>query len=163
VDDGVTWDADADFDFYPGSFTFVRKSVLEKGVFFDSDYWIYFDDSDWYFRVKRLGCRFVFAPRAKVWHKPSSSVGMESPAFYYYRARNRLLFMQKYASRSQWLSFLPHFAGEYLYHVVYSLARQGKWKQLSASWLGVVDFCRGKFGRWSKEPAVTRLQEAAVP
>ncbi len=144
-DDG-SQDADRDFDFSPGGFTFVRRSILEKGILLDPDYFIYFDDSDWYWRIKKDGWRFAYAPKAKVWHKPSSSVGMESPHFYYYRVRNRLLFMKKYVSSSAFRRFLLFFAWDYSWNTVYRLAREGKWACVSASMAGVRDFCLGRFG-----------------
>ncbi len=148
-DDG-SYDGDQDFDFFPGGFTFIRRKALEQAGLLDPAYFIYYDDADWYLKVKSFGWRFAFASKAKVWHKPSSSVGMESPDFYYYRSRNRLLFMKKNAKTSDWFFFLPYFLFDHLYHVVYPLARQRKWPHLGASTRAVWDFCRGKFGQRGK-------------
>lgn len=151
VPDDGSHDGDRDFGFFPGGFTFIRRKALEQTGLLDPEYFIYYDDADWYFKVKKHGWRFAFAPKAKVWHKPSSSVGMESPTFYYYRTRNRLLFMKKTAKLSDWFFFTPFFFFDYLYNTVYSLARQGKWPHLRASAAGLLDFCRRRFGQWKPD------------
>ena len=147
TDDG-SHDADQDFDNFPGWFTFVRREALAKPNFLDPDYFIHFDDSEWYLKIKRDGWRFAYAPKAKAWHKPSSSLGIGSPAFYYYRIRNRLRFMRRNARVRDWFYFVPFFCYEYLVRIVYPLVRSGKWPQLSATGRGLLDFFRGRGGPW---------------
>ena len=73
------YDRSEEVDSIPGGFTFLKRAVAERVSRIDERYFIYFEDSDWCFRVKKAGFRLVTSEKAKVYHKASSSVGMESP------------------------------------------------------------------------------------
>jgi len=140
------FDNGKEIDSIPGGFTFIKREVLEKAGKLDERYFIYYEDPDWCVRVKKTGFKIAFAPGAKVWHKASSSLGMESPAFYYYRTRNRLLFMWKNAPRIKFFLFFFYFLYDFSCHTLLTLYLSRKPKQFRASLIGVMDFLRGRFG-----------------
>jgi len=145
--DSGQFDNNKKIDSVPGGFTFIKRKVIEKVGKLDERYFIYFEDPDWCLRAKRKGFKIAFAPKAKVWHDASSSLGMESPAFFYYRTRNRLLFMRKNASNFIFFIFCLYFLYDFTYKTLLTLYLSGKPKQLRASVIGVLDFLRGKFGK----------------
>jgi GT2 family glycosyltransferase len=62
----------------------------------DEKYFVYYDDVDFVWRMKRHGLRIAFAPHLTVLHKVSFSTGGgESPFTLYYTNRNRLYFVRK--------------------------------------------------------------------
>jgi len=146
VDDDGSFDQEVEADFFPGGFCLVRIEAIKKAGFLDPDYFIYFDDADWLMRIHRAGFSGRFAPQANTWHKPSSSVGMESESFYYYRTRNQLLFCRKFAPRGMFPLFFIHFLFENFLRTMPGFYRHGKKGHAKAILLGLVDYLRGKRG-----------------
>lgn len=99
-----------EIDSIPAGFTFVKREVVEKVPKMDERYFIYFEESDWNFQIKKKGYTLWTSAQAKVLHKVSSSLGMESPYFYYYRTRNNLLFVFRNSPFYCWPVFLIYFA-----------------------------------------------------
>jgi GT2 family glycosyltransferase len=81
--------------------------LLDSAVFaeigmMDERYFVYYDDSDFVWRMSRHGLRIRYAPNAVVLHKVSTSTGGElSPFSLYYTNRNRLYFIRKNLSGMQ--------------------------------------------------------------
>lgn len=78
----------------PGTFLFVRKSVIEDVGGFDEQFPIFFNDVDWCKRILDAGWRIVFTPDTYIFHHKSASVKKQldkslTDAFYmrkkYYR------------------------------------------------------------------------------
>jgi GT2 family glycosyltransferase len=111
----------------------VARSVVEEVGMMDPVYRTYFDESDWQGRMGRAGFRNLVCLSAEAFHDvpyaPSGGgiiAGMTSrdPAkaayHLYHLARNRTIFMKKFASRSQYLRFLAFYNQLFL---VYYIAR----------------------------------------
>lgn len=145
-DDG-TFDEEGETDFFPGGFTLVRIEAVRKAGFLDPYYFIFLDDADWALRIRRAGYTARYAPKARAWHKPSSSVGMESESFYYYRTRNRLFFVKKYAPPLDWPIFCVSFLAELFLETLPTLYLSHQRPQMKAVLLGIFDFLRGKRGQ----------------
>lgn len=155
IDNGQ-FDKAKEIDSIPGGFTFIKREVLDKVGGLDERYFIYYEDPDWCLRVRKAGFKMAFAPKAKVWHKASSSLGIESPAFYYYRTRNRLLFVRENASRIYFCSFCLYFLYDFTYNTLLTLYRSGKIEQARAAIIGVFDFLRGRSGKRELPPEILR-------
>ncbi len=146
VDDDGTCDNETEADYFPGGFSLVRVEAIKKTGFLDPGYFIYFDDSDWSHRIHLAGFRGACAPRARAWHKPSSALGMETPSFFYYRTRNRLYFVKKYAPQGVFPLFLFNFLTEFLFQTIPYLLTNSRKSELGAALLGIIDFLRAKQG-----------------
>jgi GT2 family glycosyltransferase len=72
-----------------------RRAILDKVGLCDPVYYIYHEDTDFCFRVKRFGYKIVFEPSAFFWHKGSSTVGQGSRMGFYYYYRNKTRFILK--------------------------------------------------------------------
>lgn len=131
-------------DSVPGGFTFMKREVAEKVSEIDERYFIYFEDSDWCFRVKKAGFRIMTSARAKVYHRVSGSLGMESPRFYYYRIRNRFLFMKDNAP-AYYAIFSLKFYFLALPSLILTLLLSRKPRQILGVLWGIVDYWRGKW------------------
>lgn len=130
----------------PEGFSFVRREVFETAGLIDPDFFYYYESGDWNTRIVKRGWRIVFASEAKIWHKYSFSHGNESPQFYYYRTRNRLLFMWKTAPRICLIIFFFYFIYDFSYNTLLTLYLSKKPRQIRAALIGILDFLRGKFG-----------------
>ena len=147
VEDDGSFDEEGEADFFPGGFSLVRIEAIKKTGFLDPYYFIFLDDAEWAHRIHRAGFSGRYAPRARAWHKPSSSVGMESESFYYYRTRNRLFFVTRYAPIHCLPVFFFSFLSELFFGTLPTLFLSSQKPQMKAVLLGVFDFLRGKRGQ----------------
>lgn len=132
-------------DTIPAGFTFVKREVVEKNPEMDERYFIYFEESDWNFKIRRSGYRLRTSEKASVFHKVSSSLGMESPFFYYYRTRNNLLFVLKNSPAYCWPVFFLYYFCYRIPDTLYMLWRGGQGRQARGVWRGILDFFHGRF------------------
>ncbi len=157
VEEDGSFDEETEVDFFPGGFSLVRMEAVKKAGFLDPYYFIFLDDADWSLRIHRAGYTARYAPRARAWHKPSSSVGMESESFYYYRTRNRLYFVRRYAPRACLPFFFFSFSMELFFDTLPTLFLSNQRSQMKAVLLGVLDFLRGKRGKRDLPPSPSPL------
>jgi len=80
-------------DYIPVVLTTKKLYTLVGGC--DPDYFIYFEDSDISFQIRRLGLDIAVATRARFYHKGSATVGKSSLRGYYLSRRNGLRFVLK--------------------------------------------------------------------
>lgn len=87
--------APVDVDFITSCAVCIRAEVFRDVGLMDEDYFIYYDETDWFARALIRGLRMVYVPQALMWHKISSAMGTTSPATDYYMNRNILRFLAK--------------------------------------------------------------------
>jgi len=96
-------------DDFPNCFM-VRSDIMkEYGVLFDDKLFpIHFEESDFCYRIKKLGYNVVCLTEAVVWHdvKRNETGGFETEWRTRLTARNRMLFHRKYSKRWQFLIFV---------------------------------------------------------
>jgi GT2 family glycosyltransferase len=64
-------------DAISGSFLLTRKDVLEKSGIFDEDYWMYAEDIDLSYRIKKAGFKIIYLPNLEVLHHKGISSGLK--------------------------------------------------------------------------------------
>jgi len=146
VEDTGQYDEECGAEIYPGGFCMVNVQAVRKVGLLNPDYFIYFDDSEWLMRIARAGYRGKYVPKARAWHKASSSLGMETPSFYYYRTRNRFYFFREFSPPWIFPFFIFYFTYEFLTKTwprLYLSKMHAQWK---AVLIGVRDFVRGRMG-----------------
>lgn len=77
-----------------GACMLVRQSLIKEIGFLKPEYFLYYEETDFCFRVKNNGYKVFFNPESKIYHKISSSTGKASPLQTYYLNRNRVLFIR---------------------------------------------------------------------
>jgi GT2 family glycosyltransferase len=98
---------EADTEYVCGAAMFFRSSVARQIGLFDERFFLVYEDSDWCWRARKAGFGCLSVPTARVWHKVASSFDTEaSPLRTYFSTRNRLLWAEKNASRSEWWRLL---------------------------------------------------------
>jgi len=83
-----------DMDWIGGT-AVIRREVLEKTGLFDSDYKIFYEDNDLCYRVRKISYRTVSVPKAKLWHKETSTIAraFANRQIAYWGERSRIRFV----------------------------------------------------------------------
>ncbi len=103
-------------EYVEGSCLLAKREVLEKIGLFDTKYFAYWEEADLCTRGFKSGYKSVYVPKARIWHKVSAST--DDPTKIYYYTRNKFWFMEKYANKSEYISFLLLFFGFYFWNIV---------------------------------------------
>lgn len=84
--------------FATGCLMLIPCKVLEKVGALDEDYFMYTEDADYCCRIQKAGYRIVYTSYSVIYHKVSASTGGRGSKFsQYYRTRNDLLLLRRYA------------------------------------------------------------------
>ena len=67
-----------------------RKAAAEAADRLDASFFLFFEETEWYFRHNLAGFKTVFCPEAKVYHERSMTTVRYSPRKLFYSERNRL-------------------------------------------------------------------------
>lgn len=76
----------------------LRRSVLDAVGFFDRDLFMYYEDTELSWRIRKAGYRLRFVPESVVRHFHASTSVEWSPLFNFLVARNRILMLIKHAA-----------------------------------------------------------------
>ncbi len=82
--------------FAHGCAMLVPRKVIEKIGTMNEEYFLYYEEHDWSYRIKKAGYKIYFQPKSVVLHKESISTGKNSPLKTYFITRNRILYMKKH-------------------------------------------------------------------
>ena len=82
-------------DFVSGCAMMIRNDVFEKIGFFDERFFLYYEDVDFCFRVRKANFKIIFVPQAVVTHHYQSTIEKEKKKRYF-MARNHFLFLAKH-------------------------------------------------------------------
>jgi len=94
--DGVRYNNFKYFEYAPTCFMLINNSVFKQIGMMDEKYFVYYDDTDFIYRVIKAGHKIFYMPDLVVLHKVSSLTGGEESLFsIYYSNRNRLYFIRK--------------------------------------------------------------------
>ena len=108
-DNKVQEDKIEETDYVAGSCFLIKKNVRDKIGLLDKEYFAYWEEADYCVRSQKAGFKVLYAPKAKIWHKVSSTSKKINGFFEYYNTRSNFLFMKKHATRMQFVSFLLWF------------------------------------------------------
>lgn len=104
-------DLPAQVDYLPGCAILASRDLIEKVGMLDESLFFYWEESDWCMRARAKGFRVLYEPSSRVWHKVSATAHLYSETSNYYFARNRIVFMKRYASPLQRLCSYPYQVG----------------------------------------------------
>ena len=94
----------ANLDYVSGASLLLRReAIAQVGLFDDEAYFMYWEDSDLGFRLRKAGWRLAVADQSRVWHKLSASLGQGSCQLDAYFTRSGVRFLRRY-------SFAPSFS-----------------------------------------------------
>jgi hypothetical protein len=140
------FDTEKEIGFATGCALLIPKTVIRRAGMLDERFFLYYEDTEYSFRLQKKGISIYYCPTAVLYHKVgASSKGADSPLCAYYIARNWLL-----CSHTQPGGRFPVFAA---YYVVNRLIccllwlLRGRTDLVCATWRGIRDYHRGRFGR----------------
>lgn len=81
-----------------GCSVLLRREALDRAGVFDRDYFMYFEDTELSWRLRKAGYRIRYQPASVVWHRHAGSSGEWSPLFVFLVTRNRILMLLKHAA-----------------------------------------------------------------
>jgi GT2 family glycosyltransferase len=137
VDQGQ-YDTITTVDYVEGSCFLAKKEVFEKIGYFDKNFFTYWEETDLCMRAIKAGYLLVYMPDAKIWHKVAASSKGKVKSYYF--ARNRILFVNRYATRGQFFCFLLYFFGfDFFFQSGKSLIYHRNFQEFKSFFKGVYD------------------------
>lgn len=135
-------------DFVSGCCMLIKREVFEKIGFFDEDFFLYLEDTDFCKRTVDAGYKIFVAPQSVIYHKVGkSSINLQKPISLYYTSRNRLLFVKKHYPK-----YLPVTSVYLLITMIiksFFWILSGRSKNIKAVFWAFADFISGKRGKIS--------------
>jgi GT2 family glycosyltransferase len=87
-----------ELDFISGASLLLRCAALDEvGLFDESHFFMYWEDTDLGFRLRKAGWGLAVAGDSHVWHKLSASLGQGSPLLDRYFVQSGVRFLRRYA------------------------------------------------------------------
>ncbi len=78
-----------------GAAMMVPAQIIKSVGLMAEIYFLYYEEHDWSFRIKKAGFKVYYQPKSLVFHKESVSTGKNSPLKIYYISRNRILYARR--------------------------------------------------------------------
>jgi len=137
-------------DYICGCALAIRSQVLQEVGPFSSEFFLLWEEIDWCYRMRQKGYNCLFVPRAKLWHKVSSSFvgGNRGPMWQYFYFRNRLLFHKKHSPFSKRFrkgDFVEFF--DLMKTALHPKTPKHTRKESKAALYGLWDYFTGRFGK----------------
>jgi len=125
----------------------IRREVIEQIGMFDTEYFLYWEETEFCIRAREGGWKIVNAPKAKLWHKGVRRDYQPSPYVTYYLTRNHLLTLKKH-NAPVWVKFYTWLQ---YWRTLISWSVRPKWQYMyehrNAMWRGMVDFFWRRWGQ----------------
>lgn len=103
------FDDQSQTDFATGCCLALSKESLDRLGLMDEKYFLYYEDTDWSCKAKKLGMKVLYEPTSVVWHKNAGSTGGSGSTMHrYYQTRNRVFFAMRYAPMKSKIAVLRH-------------------------------------------------------
>lgn len=89
-------------DYINGCCLLTKMNILEKTGGFNEKYFAYVEDIELNQKIKNEGYKVFLIPKAKIWHKVSSSSGGDTSYLKeYYKSRNAIFFAKEYVKNNK--------------------------------------------------------------
>lgn len=118
-------------DYITGASMLVSRAALESVGLLDEQFFMYWEDADFCFRLRKAKWKLAVAGDSKIWHKESASVGKKSVSLDQYFNASATQFFRRHAA----IPFVPHWTGAGLR--LAKRALNGDWQRIRAVWAGI--------------------------
>jgi GT2 family glycosyltransferase len=159
VDDHCSWEEEKEVDYVCGCALMAKREVFERIGLLEPRFFLYWEESDFCFRAKKIGFKVFTCPQAKVWHKISASIQSKTYATYFWW-RNRLFWVERNCSLREKMKislfvFLPEIFKLYKLKMLRKLQllffatheRRERYLYYRAACQGVQDYLLRRFGK----------------
>ncbi len=83
-------------DWVTGACLMVRRKTVDEVGLLDEDFFMYSEELDWCYRIKRAGWQVVYFPEAKIIHHGGKSSEQELPARHIHFQESKITFFRKH-------------------------------------------------------------------
>lgn len=136
-------------DWISGCMTFIPKRIYKFTYGYREELFIWAEDVDLSLRVRKLGFKVYVATDSKIYHKAGMSLGRVTPMTHYYANRNRLILKKLHLDPfRRFLFYLWYIASRIVRWTEFTI--KGRFDLISAGINAILDFYRGRYGKWSK-------------
>jgi GT2 family glycosyltransferase len=132
-------------DFVTGCGFLLRSEVLRKIGYFKEDLVFYSEDAELCYRFREAGCKVMYIPAAKMWHKTGTTLAKNRPVQLRYSTRNSLYLLQRHKVGLHPLTLWSHLLIVSPIKMVL-FALMGKWRNSTGIFKGIRDWRNGRFG-----------------
>jgi GT2 family glycosyltransferase len=142
------YDQETELNAAPGCAMLLGRRFLESVGLFDERFFAYSEELDLCRRARTAGCRILFVPSARVWHKKAATLNLWGPEYTYYLTRGRLIYARKHLGWGAFLLvFLPYFVVVKMLKPMAVFAILGRWWNIDALFRAVWWNVRNKVER----------------
>jgi GT2 family glycosyltransferase len=136
-----------DIPWSSGCAMLIRAEIIRTLHGFDERYFLYWEDVDLSFRIRKEGYELALIPQARIYHKVSKSFTGISPIAYYYTVRNNLLFMSQHGKTPR-LRAVRYISGWRLWRGVRGMVQRNPSdaSMLAPTLLAIRDHFLGRYG-----------------
>lgn len=132
------YDIDRPTAFGHGAAMMVPRKVIEKVGMMPDIYFLYYEEIDWGWKIRKAGYQNYYVGNSVIFHKESISTGKNSPLKTYYMARNRILFTRRNIKGLQkWISLAYQILIAGTKNLLLHLAK-GEKKHFESYWNGII-------------------------
>src|SRR5262249_23587646 len=126
---GFRPDKRMDVDWVRGAFFVVRGQARHQAGVFDPDFFMYGEEMEWCFRIRKAGWRVVYLPEIRVTHIEGASSRPVAGAMFVENLKGRLRFLRKHRkpSTAAWGKVLMAASVEMRFRARLALASVGRW------------------------------------
>lgn len=144
--DSGQFEEERKIEFATGCCLLIPMKVIDKAGLLDERFFLYYEDTEYSFRLRKMGIEIYYCPKARVYHKVGgSSMGAQSPLCAYYISRNWLVCNRQYLGARYPIFLLYYILNRGFLSLIWLI--QGKPQLVAAIWRGVSDYCKGRLGK----------------
>lgn len=115
----------------------LHRDCLQDVGLFDEQFFMYYEDLDYCWRLQNQGIPILVVPQARLWHEVAQTIGgTDSPSERYWMARSSVLFFRKWTAGWGWLVVIPFRLVSAL-RTTWRLVINGRWTAVRAHWRGL--------------------------
>jgi GT2 family glycosyltransferase len=83
----------------------IKKDMLKKIGLFEKNYFTYYEEIEWAYRIKNRGYKFLLVPTSVIYHKGHATSSKLTGFQLYYQNRNLIWFEKEYATKKQYFIY----------------------------------------------------------
>lgn len=138
-----------DVDYVSGCSMLITRKAFKDVGYLDTDYFLYFEETDWCARAKRKGYRIMIAPQSYVWHKVGFTTGAVDSALHtYYMIRNNYAFITKNTfGIKKYLKLFVFLCLILKRYILRTIGKKNSQSIFRGVTRGLLDAITGKFGK----------------
>ena len=152
------YEQEIEIGFATGCCLFIPMSVIRRVGVLDERFFLYYEDTEYSFRLRKMGIHIYYCPQAVMYHKVGASTkGADSPLCAYYIARNWLLCNRLHLGWRYPVFLVYYTINRTVCCFVWLL--QGKYELIRATGKGIRDHCGRQWGRYDIEADILEAKD----